>query len=364
MNKNIQKIIAVVLILILGVGYYTFSKSREDSIKIGLMAPLSGEYASAGENLVKGVQLALDDFASQYPNKKIEIIIEDDGFVVGKGTSAYKKLIGIDKVDALISVSTPVIDAIHAEIIKDKLPVMQIGIQTVGIDPDNIFQNSPGASDGIFALAQYMNNKFNYNKIAVIYDSTPGGTIFFNVFKENYKKPIDPFVISSRDGIRSQVNKIIGNNYDALLMLNSPENGALMTIEVLKLGYKKQLIYDAQLQTGFADYKRILGDTKRIDGAISFWFKEGDATDFKDQFKNKYGSDPGFLADFGYDTFNTLLNAYSSNDETWIKNIQNTNGSGASGKIVFDKNGVRKQDISINQVKNGEIVQIDVVEMK
>lgn len=362
MNKNI-KIIVIALVLILGVGFY-FSKFSKDSIKIGVMAPLSGEYASAGENLVKGVQLALDDFTLKYPDKKIEIVIEDDGFVVGKGTSAYKKLIGVDKVNALISVSTPVIDALYTEIIKDKLPVMQIGIQTVGIAPDNIFQNSPGASDGVIALAQYLNKKSSHSKIAVIYDSTPGGTIFHDVFKENYKNSIDSFVISSRDGIRSQVNKIIGNNYDALVMLNSPENGALMTAEVLKLGYKKQLIYDAQLQTGFADYKRILGDTKRIDGAISFWFAEGDATEFIDKFKKKHGSNPGFLADFGYDTFHTLLNAYSENQKTWISNIQETKSSGASGKIVFDKNGVRKQDISINQVKNGEIVQIDIVEVK
>jgi branched-chain amino acid transport system substrate-binding protein len=359
MKNKILKIIGVLLIVLVALVYTL--RSSDTSIKIGVIAPLSGEYATAGENMVKGINVALDEYKSKNKDVDIKIVVEDDGFNVGKGTSAYKKLIGIDKVDALITLSTPVIDAIHTEINKDKIPVMQIGIQTVGVVPDNIFQNSPAGADGIIALSHYVSNKMNLSKLAVVYDTTPGGTEFSKVFQNSYKKPFVDFSITKKDDIRSQVNKIIAGKFDSVVSLNSPENGALIVKELLKLGYKGQFIFDAQLQTGFADYKRILGDTNQINEAISFWFKDGDKKVFTEEFKAKYNQDPGFVADFGYDSFNTLMNVYSTNDTEWVSSIQSTNTSGASGKIAFDKNGVRKQDISINQVKGGEIVPIDVV---
>ncbi len=355
--------LAIVILIIVGVNGEN-SRNNGGIIKIGLMAPLSGEYSTAGENLVKGANVAMDAYSKAHPNLKIQLVVEDDGFNVAKGVSAYKKLSGIDKVDAFITVSTPVIDAIHSEITKTDVPVMQIGIQTVGIGPDNIFQNSPAAADGIIALANYSTNKFNFSKLAIVYDTTPGGTIFFNVFKENYQKISEDFSITKKDEVRGYANKIVNGKFDGVVMLNSPENGALLTKELLRLGYKGQLIYDAQLQTGFADYKRILGNTKVIDGAISIWFKDGDKSEFVKQYNEKYSADPGFWTEFGYDSFNTLINAYSINNGEWLKNIQNTNTIGASGKIAFDKDGIRKQDISINQVKDGEIVSIEVVEVK
>ncbi len=351
-------LLVVLALVIFGVN----QKSTPNTIRIGVMAPLSGGYSSAGENMVKGITVARDAYVKAHPDLKIELITEDDGFEVAKGVSAYKKLTGVNKINALISLSTPVIDALDSEIIKTDMPVMQIGIQTVGIGPDNIFQNSPAAADGIFALANYINNKFNFIKSAIVYDTTPGGTVFHGVFKDNYKKANDSFSITNKDDIKIQVNKIVSGKYDAVVMLNSSENGALITKELLRMGYKGQLIYDAQLQTAFADYERILGDTKLINGAISVWFKDGDRVAFNKEYKERYNSEPGFVSDFGYDSFNVLMNAYSTDNKTWLDNIQNTKTIGASGKVVFDKDGIRKQDIAINQVKDGKIVPVDAFE--
>jgi branched-chain amino acid transport system substrate-binding protein len=357
-------VIGVVLIFLALVFIGIHKKTDQDVIRVGVLAPLSGEYSAAGENMVKGITVARDSYVKSHPGSTVELVIEDDGFNVAKGVSAYKKLTGLDKVNAIISLSTPVIDAVYQDIAKTDMPVIQIGIQTVGIGPDNIFQNSPAAGDGIIALAEYSGIKLNLSRVAIVYDTTPGGTIFYNVFKDNYKNSYESFAVTKKDDIRSQVNKIISEKYDGVVMLNGSENGALITKELIRSGYKGQLIYDAQLQTAFADYERILGDTKIIDGAISIWFKDGDKTSFINSYKEKYSEEPGFIADFGYDSFNTLMNAYSMDNKEWLTNIQNTKTIGASGKVSFDVNGIRKQDISINQVINGKIVPIDTVEIK
>lgn len=360
-----KKIILPIILIVIAVAAYFISTKvliGEHTVKIGVISPLSGEYAVAGENLVKGIELARELHEKSNSNLKVELYIEDDGFNVGKGTSAYKKLIGIDKVDALINLSTPVIDALYPEITKTNIPVIQIGIQTTGTGPDNIFQNSPSADDGIIALAEYSNDRLNFAKIAIVYDLTPGGTIFYKLFNSSYSKESDGYSIGKKDDIKNQAMKILAGKYDAVVILTSPENGALMTNELIRYGYKNRFIYDAQLQTGITDYKRILGDLNRINGALSFWFKDGDKTSFNKFYRDKYLTDAGFVSDFGFDSFNILMSTYSSNNSAWLSNIQQMKSIGASGKIMFDKNGIRKQDININQLKNGELVSIDTVE--
>jgi hypothetical protein len=61
------------------------SSGNSANIKIGLMSPLSGEYAVAGENYQKGIELALDEYRVKNPDAHIELVVEDDGFDVKKG---------------------------------------------------------------------------------------------------------------------------------------------------------------------------------------------------------------------------------------------------------------------------------------
>lgn len=354
-----KKIIFVVAIVVVGiVAIYSTSKKTSE-LRVGLIAPLSGEYAVAGENFVKGVTLARDVYLREHPNSKIDLVVEDDGFDIKKGISAYKKLTGADNIDGLITVSTPLIDAIHEEMRMLDMPIMQLGIQTVGVAPDNIFQTSPDTKAGIIILAKYLNKNFSFKKTALVYDNTAVGLAFYEAFEEAYTNTHDDSVIGKRDDIRGAAIKIAGGNYDSVVILSSPENGALMTREILSLlKTKPQLIYDAQLQTGFDDYQRILGDMNVVDGAISFWFKEGNTEKFVTEFKNKYGEEPGFLADFGWDTFNVFAETQSDDSKKWTENIQKTKILGASGSFSFDLNGVREQEIVITTVKDGLVIPI------
>jgi branched-chain amino acid transport system substrate-binding protein len=359
-KRNIFISVILAIVVVLGVGFYIQSDGEAGTIKIGIMAPLSAEYAVAGENYQKGILLAEELYLKAHPDKKISIVIEDDAFNVNKGVSAYKKLMGLDKVDSILMLSTPVIDAIYPEVIKTTIPVMQLGIQTQGVAPDNIFQMSPMPEAPIKSLAKYINANYKFKKVAVLHDNTVGGLSFYEAFKTNYSGEFEGLTIISKDDLRSYATKIVHEGYDGVVFLTSPENGALTVKQILTLTKNHPFfIFDAQLQTGFEDYKRILGDSKILDGSISVWLKSGDASKFQEEYKKKYNAEPGFLADFGYDTFNVLINAYDENDLTWQENIQKTDAPGISGSISFDDNGVRVQDIMINQVKEGVIIPLD-----
>ncbi|OHA16573.1 MAG: hypothetical protein A3C79_01415 [Candidatus Taylorbacteria bacterium RIFCSPHIGHO2_02_FULL_45_28] len=362
--KNKTKLIwisvAVLIVIAISIVFRNVSRLPGE-LTLGLMLPLSGEYAVAGQNYQKGVELALDQYRKSNPDISIRMVIEDDGFETKKGVSAYRKLMDFDKVDAIMMLSTPVIDAIHTDMIKDGIPVMQLGIQTVGVANDNIFQMSPSGEAPIIQFAQYLEDNYQFKKVAVIYDNTAGGLSFFNAFSDGYEGGFTPFIVSERADLRDYAIKISAENYDAVVFLTSPENGAIAVKEILTIDQTPPFFgFDAQLQTGFADYKRILGDTNRLNGARSLWLKSGKADDFQEAFKQKYGAEPGFIADFGYDIFNVLVENYDSDDKKWIDGIENVNTEGVSGPISFDEVGVRIQPIVINMVENGEIKPVQV----
>jgi branched-chain amino acid transport system substrate-binding protein len=52
--------------------------AQEGTIKVGLMAPLTGVVASGGREMVEGTQFYFDSIGNQIAGRKVELIVEDD----------------------------------------------------------------------------------------------------------------------------------------------------------------------------------------------------------------------------------------------------------------------------------------------
>lgn len=365
MNRN--KIIWTAAIVVVVIAAIAYSIHRQPSanpkaVTLGVMLPLSGDYAAAGQNIQKGIELAVERYKAAHPGTDIRTVVEDDGYDVKMGLTAYTKLVTLDKVDAILMLSTPVLDAVHADAVRRGIPVICIGVQTVGVGPDNIFQFSPAADAPIGYLAAYLDKDqdFYSKKVAVMYDNSVGQVAFFKAFQQNYHHDYTSMIVNSKDDLRGYAAKIVSGGYGAVMFIETPQNGAIAVDQILALSANKPkplFAFDAQLQTGFADYGRILGDTNKINGALSMWFRADNAAAFKAQFKAKYGDEPGFLADFGYDMLNTALATYDADNSKWVSNLARfSDPEGVSGGIAFDANGIRIQPMLITEVKNGQLV--------
>jgi branched-chain amino acid transport system substrate-binding protein len=362
-KKIIGIIIAIVVLLGAIVIIQNSQKNEGDSIKLGLMLPLTGDYGAAGQNMQKGMELAIEKWQNENPEIKIDVVIEDDAYDVVKGMSAYKKLVELDKVDMILMLSTPVIDAIYKDVVQKGIPVIQLGVQTVGVADDNIIQFSPSAEAPIGYLANYLANKedFYSKKVAVIYDNASAQINFFNAFKEIYNHEYTTFIVNGKNDLRGYATKIANEGYEGVVIIQSPENGALFTKELLAISKQMpQLAIDAQLQTGFADFEKILGDANKLNGTKSMWFKAGKMDEVTRLFKEKYNEEPGFLVDFSYDMINTALATYNKDDTKWISNLKKfKDPNGASGSISFDNLGTRIQPMTITEVQNGKLVPVE-----
>lgn len=350
-------VVVVIIAVVLVMG--TKGSDEPEALKIGVMLPLSGEYAWAGENIQRGVEFGLAEYKAAHPDIQIELVVEDDGFDVQKGIAAYRKLVEVNSVDAIIMVSTPVIDAMYETVVTHEVPVMQLGIQTTGIADDNIFQTSPSAEAPIEQFAQHLLSMHDFAKTAVFYDNTAGGLQFKGAFEKTYTDTAEYFVMNDKEDVRGYALRVAEGEYDAVVFLTSPTHGALLVKEILAVDTTAPFFaFDAQLQSGFGDYERILGDIGVLNGAKSLWLKGGNPEAFNAAYEAMYGVAPGFFADFGYDTFNILIGSYDNSYSAWLQNIQTFKGDLVSGPLSFDDNGVRIQPIVIQEVREGKLVEL------
>lgn len=74
-------------------------------LTIGAILPLSGSAASFGQTARAAMELAMEDLPPE-ERKRITVLFEDDGLVPSRSVSAGRKLIDVDKVDALITWSS------------------------------------------------------------------------------------------------------------------------------------------------------------------------------------------------------------------------------------------------------------------
>jgi len=370
--KKVSKIIlsiAVIAVVAWGVVFLTSriatpnsatnTAASKQEIKLGFMLPLTGQFGAIGEGIKNAGMMAVADYKAAHPNTEVSVVNEDDQFDTKKGITAYTKLTTLDKVAGIMMISTPVIDAIHEKMNADGLPIVSIGLQNDGIGPDNIFQTTLAPIAPIEYLAKNVDPK-NYNKVAVVYNNKLAATKnFYDAFVKNYTKQHTDYVVTDAQSAKLAATEIVASGANAVVILEDAIGGPFVTKNLKLFDTKNSLTYyyDLQLATGWSEYAKILGDTNQLNGAYTLNLKGGDTTDFVKKYKATYNTDPPPFAEYGYDSAMILLNGYDVSPKKWIASIQSISYVGPSGKMTFDNDGVRIQDIQMTTVQNGSIVK-------
>src|SRR6202166_266999 len=81
--------------------------AAEDTIKIGLVMPMTGALAAPGREVVDGVKLYMAQHGDVVAGKKIELIVKDDGTSPDNSKRLAQELIVSDKVAILGAGSSP-----------------------------------------------------------------------------------------------------------------------------------------------------------------------------------------------------------------------------------------------------------------
>ena len=67
--------------------------AQDATIKVGLLAPLTGVVASGGREMVEGTQFYFESIGNQIAGRKVELIVEDDASNPDTGLQKARRLV-------------------------------------------------------------------------------------------------------------------------------------------------------------------------------------------------------------------------------------------------------------------------------
>ena len=148
----------------------------QDTLKLGLVAAMSGQSAKSGEAIVRGLSLALDEINASggILGKKVELVVRDDESNPAKGVVAARELVQRENVAAFFGgLDTPVSMAIVPFANQAKVPFMGVWAAGTPITkngaPENyVFRVSAVDELVDIALVDYAIKKYGVKKPGMI----------------------------------------------------------------------------------------------------------------------------------------------------------------------------------------------------
>lgn len=356
--KNI--IIALVVLVAIWIGwsvYQTAPPAANETLKIGVMMPLTGDVATYGESVKNAIEYA----ASQAQLDNVQLIFEDSKCEGKDAASAINKLINVDGVSAIIGelcsgatlAAAPIAEANEVVLISPASTspdVTNAGEYVFRTIPSDALQGAFGAE---LASAQ------GATRLAVIYSNDDYGQGFDAVLKEEFPALGGQIVASeavergSTDA-RTQLTKIRAANPDAVYIIS---NSTSATVAILKQMKEVGIVNIPILGSeGLRSPDVIEGAGAAAEGLIVSSVSSG-TSEFINGYKEVYGTEPGPFAAQAYDAFMILAQAVEQGAVTGpeIKNaISGISYEGASGNITFDENGDVTGGYDVVIVESGE----------
>jgi len=353
MKKGIKNVLLGTAVVSAMMMAASCSGKKNDTIKIGGIAPLSGGVAVYGAECKNGIDLAVEEInaAGGINGQKIEFICEDDEGDSAKSVNAYKKLVTKDRVKVIIGSLTSgctmaITNLAQAQKVVQIAPAATaVSITDAGNYVFRACYTDPfqGKIGGKFAY-----ENLGTKKAAVLYDigndysvgltdnftaeyTSMGGSI---VSKESYSTGDKDF--------NAQLTKIKAANPEVIYLPDYYGTVALIAKQLRAQGINVPIV-GADGWDGLTDNA---GD-EVLNGYYSNHYSEDSSSaavqTFVKSFKAKYNKAPNSFAALGYDCVYMLRDAMkasgSTDDSAKIRDaLEATNGDYVTGHIVFDAN--------------------------
>jgi branched-chain amino acid transport system substrate-binding protein len=161
--------------LVLGLGLTAGSVSAKD-IRIGVMCPLTGSWASEGQDMKQIVELLADEVNAEggVLGKKIEIVVEDDAGDPRSAALAAQRLSTKDVVAVIGTYGSSITEA--SQNIYDEAGIIQVATGSTAVrlsekGLEKFFRTSPRDDEQGKVAAKTLMTK-GFKKVAILHDNT------------------------------------------------------------------------------------------------------------------------------------------------------------------------------------------------
>ncbi|WP_073507965.1 ABC transporter substrate-binding protein [Streptobacillus notomytis] len=341
----------------------------ESIIKIGVPEPLTGDLSQYGVAIKEGIEFKVSQINNEggVNGKKIELIVEDTKGDLQEAVNIMKKMISVDKVDAVLGEAISANSFAIAELAqKAKIPMITPAGTRFDITESKDFVFRATFTDPFQGevLAKYI-KKLGYSNIAVLTNTSSDYSVgVAKSFKEvadkiNLKYDEQKYTKEDKD-FKSLLTNIKNSGFDSVLIPDYYNTVGLILSQAKELGLNVKFFgadgWDG-IQTDFVDV---------AEGAIfTTQFDINDSSElsmeFISKFKEKYAKEPNLFTALGYDAATIIIEALKSvenpSDHIWVKEaLSNVNLELITGKLEFDANRNPKKVVSFLTIENGKLV--------
>jgi len=361
MKKLLVLVLAVVLV-------FTFAActTEPDTIKIGVLAPLSGDGAVHGVPVGNAAQLAADEINADggIDGVMIEIVAYDTKGDGAEAVNAYNKLRDQDEVIAIVGGTYSGATLAFADLaVADGMPVLSPTATNpeVTLKGDNIFRACytdayQGVVAGSFAI-----ETLGASTPAVLYDI---GNAYGEGLAVEYigaceaaglEVIVETFAKGDAD-FSAQLTKIAGAGADALFI---PDYANVVGPIIAQLA-----AMDVDIPCLGGDGWDGIIDDYAVE-AEGFYFANHYATDdasaivqdFISAYKTEYNETPNALGALAYDAVYIMAAAIEvagiEDSAAIVTALAATDKDGVTGHVTFDGNGDPQKSVSMIQVVDG-----------
>ena len=147
--------------------------AQQGPIKIGMIIPLTGVFASNGRDMQNGFTLALAQAGNKAAGREIQLIVEDDQGVPAQSLTKARKLVELDKVDMLAGPLTAnsgyaLVDYIKEQKIPALYPVVSSDDLTQRAGTSWIIRTGWSSSQPNHPFGEYAAKVLKYKRVATI----------------------------------------------------------------------------------------------------------------------------------------------------------------------------------------------------
>jgi len=343
------------------------------TIKVGLLAPLTGNVAQYGIAVANGVKLYTKEINEKggINGKKVELVEYDEEGDAAKAVLGYNSLVDQGVVAIVGDVTTGPTVAVVAESQKDKIPMITASATAASVtynaETGQVYENmfrscfiDPFQGE---KMASFAKEVLEAKTAAVLYNN--GSDYSVGVAKAFMSKAeeIGLEVIAEEsyaDGamdFQGQLTNIAAKNPDVLFLPDYYNVIALIAQQAHAAGVNAAMLgvdgWDTVLDT--------VTDPALVEGS---YYCSGYSTEdtrpevqaFLEAYKAEYGSEPNMFAAQGYDAAMILYAAIAKADadgkldnETIIANMRATDMDCVTGHVTFDEyNNPQKTAVIIN----------------
>jgi len=344
-----RKILFVILSFCL---LFSACRKKEETIKIGIAGPITGDQAKMGMDFKNGVSLAVEEWNSKggVLGKRVRMIVSDDQHDPKQAVSVANKMVNEGVVGVIghfnSSCSIPASDVYNSA----GIPV----ITPASTNP----QLTEKGYMGVFRVcgrddqqgkiaADFIINYLKLNNIAILHDNTTYGKGLADEFK---KFIVDKVVVVYYGGIIQgdrdfkMVLTTVKSKKPELIFFGGiyPEAGLLVK-QANELGLSAKFMSgDGTIDPKFIE----IAGTRSAEGTYLTFSPDPKnvpaAKGFIDRYRSGYG-EIGPYSIYAYDAANILLTAIeeakTTEGKTIIGKLHSMTFSGALGKIGFDSKG-------------------------